>query len=504
MTHNLGALLGRAVAPILGICAFRLSAWSVFGGSYLGDTADAYSLSRLAQLAAIIVIMLASRPIATHRHAGLAGVGVAAGAMTLAALMCLGRGPQDPLFMVARLLHGTCSAVLIMAWGAYSCSVEPRRATVQVSVAFALYGALTFALQGAGEGVTGVVAVLAPAASGALFCATPDVRDTLGASPSLTARPRKGDAGKPVAQALRGVNWGAAALLFACCLVCSVSDVLITPGLTGTATYMANAFRVLAFAVLAGIFCAWVFALHRSDPDQLWPLFSCTIFFGLLGYSSFSFVNAEASVSFMRATQDCIMLFAWVFVSGTCYRQGLPRLVTFGLGATLLMRTDLIANLLGLAGAMPRGQADAGLAVALSFVMAAVLIVSTIALLWRGGAGADDAGRADARHGQAPASKTAPGGSDSPASRDEREPQVLDTPERPASDLAPLAPFELTARELQVVELMLRGYTLPQAGERLGVSLNTARYYAKTIYRKLGIHSKAELIALAEGTGTRR
>ena len=67
------------------------------------------------------------------------------------------------------------------------------------------------------------------------------------------------------------------------------------------------------------------------------------------------------------------------------------------------------------------------------------------------------------------------------------------------SDLSWLDLYDLSAREQQVVNLLLRGYTLPQVGERLGVSLNTARYYAKSIYRKLNIHSKAELIDLAEG-----
>lgn len=486
MTRETGALAGISLAPILGICAFRLSAWSVFGGAYLEGVASAYAFSRLAQLAAILAVMLVSARVRIRRRAGLVAVVGASVVMALAALLCLGRGPQDPLFAAARILHGSCSAVLIMAWGASTCVTPPREAALHVSVAFALYGLVTFALQGAADVAAGAVAVLAPLASGGLFCLAPSVRAGLakaGADEGIP-RARRGQGG------LRGVDWGVALLLLACCLVCSVSDVLVSPGLAGTATYMANAFRVLAFCVLASVFCAWVLVLRRDDPDRLWPLFSCTVFFGLLGYSSFSFVNEEASVSFMRATQDCIMLFAWVFTAGTCYRQKLPALVTFGVCAALFMRTDLLSNVLALTGAVPQGQADAGVAVGLSFVMAAVLIVYTIALLWRAAT--------RPREGMAPAAgaamseRTADGAA--PEGAGGGAPQ-----EAGGEEPAWLQPFDLTARERQVVGLLLRGYTLPQVGEQLGVTLNTARYYAKAIYRKLGIHSKAELIALAEG-----
>ena len=180
------------------------------------------------------------------------------------------------------------------------------------------------------------------------------------------------------------------------------------------------------------------------------------------------------------------MLFAWVFTAGTCYRQKLPALVTFGVCAALFMRTDLLSNVLALTGAAPQGHADAGVAVGLSFVMAAVLIVYTIALLWRAATRPRE-GMALAA-GAATSERTAPEGAGGGAPR-----------EASNEESAWLQPFDLTAREQQVVGLLLRGYTLPQVGEQLGVTLNTARYYAKAIYRKLGIHSKAELIALAEG-----
>ena len=478
---------GFSIMPILGICAFRVSAWSVFGSSYIDYTPEAFSISRLAQLLGILAIMLVSTRWAISRKTQLAGIACATLGMTAGAAMCLAcADPTSALFTGARLFHGACSAVLIMGWGAYTCDLEPRKTAVYVSLAFVLYGAVSFGLQGSGAALSDLVTIISPLLAGLLLCVAPRpaaiaTHTNMNADSTIPRAYRQKDA-------LRNIDWGPAIMLLACCVVCSISDLLVAPMSGGTSTYAVNAFRVLAFLILACVFCTWVFALRRDDPDQLWPLYSCTVFFGLLGFSSFSFVNPIASLSFMQATQDCIMLFAWVFVAGTCYRQHLPRLIAFGVGTTLYMRTDIISNILTLLG-IHLDRADDAVAVALSFTMAAVLIVYTVMLLgrkiWGGKSSSRDTG-GDAASTDMPA-ELASCGSDGVATSGTD------------SDLSWLDLYDLSAREQQVVNLLLRGYTLPQVGERLGVSLNTARYYAKGIYRKLDIHSKAELIDLAEG-----
>ena len=366
--------------PILGICAFRVSAWSVFGSSYIDYTPEAFSISRLAQLLGILAIMLVSTRWAISRKTQLAGIACATLGMTAGAAMCLAcADPTSALFTGARLFHGACSAVLIMGWGAYTCDLEPRKTAVYVSLAFVLYGAISFGLQGSGAALSGLVAIGSPLLAGLLLCVAPRPADASDAHTDINAESTIPRACRQKG-ALRNIDWGPAIMLLACCIVCSISDLLVAPMSGGTSAYTANAFRVLAFLVLACVFCTWVFALRRDDPDQLWPLYSCTVFFGLLGFSSFSFVNPIASLSFMQATQDCIMLFAWVFVAGTCYRQHLPRLIAFGVGTTLYMRTDIISNILTLLG-IHLDRADDAVAVALSFAMAATLIVYTVMLL---------------------------------------------------------------------------------------------------------------------------
>ena len=53
----------------------------------------------------------------------------------------------------------------------------------------------------------------------------------------------------------------------------------------------------------------------------------------------------------------------------------------------------------------------------------------------------------------------------------------------------------LTARELQLVEALESGLSYKLAADRLGISINTVRAHIRSIYDKLHISSKAELLA---------
>ena len=55
----------------------------------------------------------------------------------------------------------------------------------------------------------------------------------------------------------------------------------------------------------------------------------------------------------------------------------------------------------------------------------------------------------------------------------------------------------LTPTELRVVELVAKGLTNPQVGQRLFISAGTAKVHLSHIFDKLGVHSRAELAALA-------
>jgi len=60
---------------------------------------------------------------------------------------------------------------------------------------------------------------------------------------------------------------------------------------------------------------------------------------------------------------------------------------------------------------------------------------------------------------------------------------------------------ELTAREIEVLGALSRGYTYAEIGERLGISLGTVTSHIKNSYRKLTVHSGAAAVARAAELG---
>jgi DNA-binding NarL/FixJ family response regulator len=55
----------------------------------------------------------------------------------------------------------------------------------------------------------------------------------------------------------------------------------------------------------------------------------------------------------------------------------------------------------------------------------------------------------------------------------------------------------LTARETEVLELLQDGYTNSEIATELGIGIETVRTHARSVYRKLGVASRRELVRMA-------
>jgi len=60
---------------------------------------------------------------------------------------------------------------------------------------------------------------------------------------------------------------------------------------------------------------------------------------------------------------------------------------------------------------------------------------------------------------------------------------------------------DLSAREIEVLELITEGLTNREVATRLFVSLNTVKAHTRNIYGKLGVHSRTQAIARAQELG---
>ena len=104
--------------------------------------------------------------------------------------------------------------------------------------------------------------------------------------------------------------------------------------------------------------------------------------------------------------------------------------------------------------------------------------------------------------GQAPAGTRAPAGrhgdvpENNPGSLGTSDPQPAPTLEERCNRLA--AHYKLSARESEVFYYLAQGHTRASIAKKLFVSENTVREHVKSIYKKLFIHSKQQLIDLVE------
>jgi DNA-binding CsgD family transcriptional regulator len=63
---------------------------------------------------------------------------------------------------------------------------------------------------------------------------------------------------------------------------------------------------------------------------------------------------------------------------------------------------------------------------------------------------------------------------------------------------------QLTAAQRQVASMVLQGRTNAEIATSRGTAVSTVAKQLETIYRRLGIHSRSDLAALAAGVSPRR
>jgi DNA-binding NarL/FixJ family response regulator len=65
----------------------------------------------------------------------------------------------------------------------------------------------------------------------------------------------------------------------------------------------------------------------------------------------------------------------------------------------------------------------------------------------------------------------------------------------------PMPRMHLTSREIEVVRLVVRGYSNTEIAAQLGVQLQTVKNMLSALYAKLGVSTRLQLAVLALRTG---
>lgn len=468
--EGVAAMKGKGYAPSLsaimlltfGILSFRVAAWVIYRSDFAYITNEGYMIARLFQMFVVVGLMVAMRNKIPSRKVFVGGMVLAAAAMFAASfvvILCSDGVLSSSWGMAACGLHGAASAFFFLGWGVCACLEPPARSSLSITLAFLLYGLVTLFLSFSPLWLVEGVALVSP-----LFCClliVAALKEKLGKIPSGRASLRR-DLDTPSRMVL--------GVMLACCVICAVVDVMV-PESSDPSLYSFNAFWPILYALIFGVFFVWFVLMGKKEPDALWPLFTVVLSIGLFGFSSFFFIDAFVAGQFMRASADCIIVFSWVFVACMVYRKKLQPVFYFGLSIIVYSNTAPFPKA-AFDALFPQIDFGAGslVAIALAFAMAVVLIGCAAFL--------------------------------SVAKKPSALPETVQVLDAGRSGLEWMKERHgLTPREIEVVDLLTRGYTMPQTGERLFISHDTVRSHVKSIYKKLGVHSKKELIDIVSQGG---
>ncbi len=463
-SKTLAIFAGYSSIPAIGLACYRLSAWTMFRSEIGHPAPDFFLLSHIMQAIAILLLLVIDHHIFYDERRLLRAAGVSTAITVIGVCTFLFGSSEMVLMFIGGAICSASSAITLLAWGYYFCSIDPKKSAFGLTFGFTIYGLATWGLLVVNINVIIFLAIAGPIAS--YVC--------LHLSISNNNEPVTSD--KPFTkQTLATLPWGMFALLLICSFISILAKILVPV----STTLFSSAYRIywpLIFIAIFILFCVWIFVLKRNDPQRLWPVFALVIFSGLLCYSAFSTTQPSFANSFFRATQECLMLFCWVEVCSLSYCQKLPRITVFGLSVLIFLSPPTIVSTF-LSTFFPAQGFTGGdlMAVITTVVLSFILMVLTVLLI----------SKKDVVH--------------------VREKNQTKSGEGELSDNSSNRIIEnlseqygLTQRESEMAYFLSKGYTLPQMASMLCLSLNTVRSHTKHLYRKLDIHKKQELIVLIE------
>lgn len=367
---------------------------------------------------------------------------------------------SDLLAVIGTGIGSLGMAWTILLWGELYGSVGTRRASMGVALSVMIGVALYFTIAVAFRpgAATAVAATLMPVVGGVLLLVSkPGAELPQGARPLQLAQRFQFPWRLAFAVGVFGVAYG------------------LMHGITNPEAIDAR----LSFmgCGAAALLVAVGFAVTARDSES--PGFTYRLFLPLMaaGFLVLPFLGNPWTVANAIALTAyvCFDMVLWSALSDVSFRLRLPGTVVFGWGwageAAVLVGAAVGSTIMARVG-LGDSQIHT-----LSLAMVFLLLLSMLLLL----NGRDALGELGA----------------TPVAGDAAAPPDDALPDRSA--LLAIT-YGLSSREADVLELLLKGRSLPYIAEELEISQNTAKSHVRNLYNKLAVHTRQELLDLAQST----
>lgn len=413
---------------------------------------------------------------------------------------------------------GVAGTLLGCAWGArYSLESRDVSAVVMVSflVAYGIYFAILLLYVATPFVVAAqVVVVFLPLASWGLWFwdasarsgLAPEVFPSSALSTDIAGSP--GSSGKAPGEVTAGsrelhaLPWRSLGVIAVAALVGNVMASVIM----GTSYEGADSLYPGGIALCA---CIATMALVPLTAERtafsVAQLYRITVTFSVVGLVAILVLGAAAVPVGGALVQGCTLFFqplVYVVVTRSTRLQGLSPLVAFGVGQALISAVVLAGNLVGkllfsMAGRMPLLLS----AVCGAGVLALFFMVVARAAQVGADEGEEAEGDAEETEGASRRERDRTGESSCSAERaleENKGPSARDE----AQEEDPAAVFAravgLTARETEILSLLVRGRTLPYIANELFVTTGTVKTHVRHIYEKALVNNRQELLDKVE------
>jgi len=392
-----------------------------------------------------------------------APVGTAIGTLLVGLPFSAGHEGVAIASILGSLMTGVCSAWLWIMWGEFYGRIDAELAEAVVPASGAIVIVCLFFISYIRGPVAGVVIALLPVVSGLLLVLALSDGRAEERTPQLPLEERSGS----WVDLLR-IGVGSIAIFSSTAFVRAIVPVL-DPALAGrdsmTATVIGSAFAV-------AVSLSTVFFSRRLNAVGIyrWMLPPMVISLALLAVGS----HAAYVVSYTLATvatfgTDIVL---WIYFSGLVHKGYSAPAVTFGVGRGFIQAGVMVGSLLGIQAVQ---WLAAGTMTVIAVALSQICVLVTIIVYVLGQQDRMERVILPAGHDSRSAE---PGG---------------------AGLYAELAGARgLSPRETEILVYLASGRSIPYIREKLVLSKNTIETHAKHLYRKLGVHSRQELIDFVE------